>query len=511
MKKIEELSKVKGDAFDYYSKAADTGLFEKIFIVDEVLANIKKADAYFLIGEKGSGKTAYSVYISRNEKADIDSSIVLVQNTLYQKFINMKQQKMLGLSEMKDVWINLLYLILAERLKLLYAKRLLGGLKTRGLTKAIEEFYSNAFKPELVNAFEFVDNASSSINAMINAGVFSMEGSGGIQQQKKYVEQSYQISLMKIRDGFEKTFEEFSLSRPYILFVDGVDARPSEIESSVYFDCISSLINAVLEINSTVLAEKHIKIMPLMRPDVMYRLSVHNMNQKLRENTVLLTWETTYRDYVRSKLFKIADNYFSKQQDKVYEFEQCWNHYFPYSVKSRRGTDDNPFIEFLRYSTYKPRDVLTMLNEMVEATRGDSFSKQDFLSMLANYSHYVEGELKDYLLIYMSDDNFADFRGFFVNFAGHRDFDYDFFKRTHLAYIKYLHELGRPVPPGMSTAQEALQLLYDANIIGYKEMRNSFRMYWSYKERSYANMRPPVKLGGNYVFHLAYAKAFDIL
>lgn len=512
MKKIEELSRIKGDAFDYYVKNADAALFEKIFLVDEILDDIRKKDTYFLIGEKGSGKTAYSVYMSRKEN-DVNSSIVLVQNTLFQKFINMKQQKMLGLSEMKDVWVNLLYLVLAERLKDLYKNSFLGGMKTKGLNRAISEFYSNAFKPELVNAFEFVDNASSSINAMIEAGVFNGSGKIDSSQQKKYVEQSYQISLMKIRDGFEKVFEEFDLKKQYILFIDGVDARPYELDSKVYFDCITSLVNAVLEMNAGVLAYKNIKIMPLMCPDVMYRLPVHNMNQKLRENSVLLNWQTTYKDYVQSKLFKVADNYFSKQQDKFFAFEECWDHYFPYRVSSRKKVNDNPFVEFLRYSTYKPRDILTMLNEMVDATKGDCFCEKNFQNMLSNYSRYIEGELKDYLLIYMSDENYADLRAFFSSFIGHRRFDFNFFVETHLKYIKYLREIGRSIPSSMSTAQETLQMLYDANIIGYEgtHVDNGWRMHWSYKERSYANMRPPVQTGGKYVFHLAYAKAFGIV
>ena len=49
---------------------------------------------------------------------------------------------------------------------------------------------------------------------------------------------------------------------------------------------------------------------------------------------------------------------------------------------------------------------------MIEATQGGSFREQDFLAILGNYSSYIEGELKDYLLIYMSDDDFADFRAF---------------------------------------------------------------------------------------------------
>ena len=45
-----------------------------------------------------------------------------------------------------------------------------------------------------------------------------------------YVEQSFQISLLKIRDGFEKAFMSVNLKKPTILFVDGIDARPRDID-----------------------------------------------------------------------------------------------------------------------------------------------------------------------------------------------------------------------------------------------------------------------------------------
>ena len=92
-------------------------------------------------------------------------------------------------------------------------------------------------------------------------------------------------------------------------------------------------------------------------------MPVHNMNQKLRNNSVLLNWVTSYRKYIDSKLFKIADDYFMKQQDYSYELGECWNYYFPYKVEYQEKwkAPDNPFVEFLRYSLYKPRDILTML------------------------------------------------------------------------------------------------------------------------------------------------------
>lgn len=46
-------------------------------------------------------------------------------------------------------------------------------------------------------------------------------------------------------------------------------------------------------------------------------------------------------------------------------------------ISGKWKAPDNPFVEFLRYSLYKPRDILTMLNEMVDATSGTQFKHSD--------------------------------------------------------------------------------------------------------------------------------------
>ena len=94
----------------------------KNILVDDIVEEICKPDKYFLIGEKGSGKTAYSVYMSKSDKINSFCSISLVENTLYQRFLNMKRQKALELSSFKDVWINLIYLILAEKIRKEYGE-----------------------------------------------------------------------------------------------------------------------------------------------------------------------------------------------------------------------------------------------------------------------------------------------------------------------------------------------------------------------------------------------------
>ena len=123
---------------------------------------------------------------------------------------------------------------------------------------------SDFVQPEFINAFEFVDNATASINSMLKQGVFSSGGKVTNESSQKYVEQSYQISLLKIRDGFEKAFAEIKLKKPTILFVDGIDARPRDIDNEQYFECLVGLVNAILEVNQTSFKEKNIKVMLLI-------------------------------------------------------------------------------------------------------------------------------------------------------------------------------------------------------------------------------------------------------
>ena len=389
------------------------------------------------------------------------------------------------------------------------------------MTKAIEEFYSNAFKPEFINALEFVEQSNASVNTMLKNGVFSLGEDIKEEFTQKYVEQSYQLSLMKLKDGFEKALQPLNMRNNFILFIDGIDARPAHISNKEYIECLKGLVNAVITLNGSFLKGLGIKIALLIRPDILYSMSIHNMNQKIRDNAVLLSWVTTYKNYRDSKLFTIADNYFSKQQDVPYQRGVCWDAYFPYKIRNRyyqrsgHPMLDDSFVGLLRYSLYKPRDILTMLNEFVNVGTGDSFKYRDFNDIILNYSEYLKGELKDYMLIYMSEDDYANFYTFFDLFENVK-FSYDDFVEIHTKFLKSLKELNRQIPYKMETPAETLQLLYDSNIICYEEQvckygKRHNKMSWSYKERNYANIQPEVKRKCTYRFHSAYARAFKIM
>ena len=74
MKKIKELYLGFSDAQNY-SERRNKEAFNEIFVKNKYLDNLVQPNVYFLIGEKGTGKTAYATYLSNNNYGVIKSVI----------------------------------------------------------------------------------------------------------------------------------------------------------------------------------------------------------------------------------------------------------------------------------------------------------------------------------------------------------------------------------------------------------------------------------------------------
>ena len=90
MKKISELDFGYGDAANYHHSRSYKQMFSNIFVRDRKLDNLMREDTYFLIGDKGTGKTAYAVFLSNNEYKNTESEVVNIESTDYKVFMNLK-------------------------------------------------------------------------------------------------------------------------------------------------------------------------------------------------------------------------------------------------------------------------------------------------------------------------------------------------------------------------------------------------------------------------------------
>ena len=91
MKKFGELDFGYGDAASYRNSRRYRDFFSKVFVKDEKLDQLMRDDSYFLIGDKGTGKTAYAVYLENNTYQNTKSRIVNMESTDYRIFQNLRK------------------------------------------------------------------------------------------------------------------------------------------------------------------------------------------------------------------------------------------------------------------------------------------------------------------------------------------------------------------------------------------------------------------------------------
>ncbi len=529
MIKINDLELGFPDA-ENYRRRENKEFLNQIFIRNNFLDKLCEPSTSFLIGEKGTGKTVYAVYLVNNNYRENSATIKYIRETEYIKFIAMKKEKHLDFSDYSSIWKVILYLLIAEQI---IEKEGMGFLnqfnKLKSIKNAIDEYYNKAFSPEIIQALEFVKE--SKIGAELFAKFSKVSGEQGASQT--FTESRFQSNLFYIQKHFEDAFRQVRLKQNYILFIDGIDIRPSSIPFNEYLDCIKGLANAIWEVNNDFFpsikgGQGRIRAVLLIRPDIFQTLGLHNQNSKVRDNSVFLDWRTEYANHRTSNIFQIIDHLLESQQDSTqintYQIGKTWDTYFPWDAPNikKHYANRTSFLLFLRWSYYRPRDILTMLVYLkeiyIEENRNDSTITLDNFENLTfkkRYSDYLLGEIKDHLTFYYKSEEYELFLKFFEYLN----------RKTFFTYNEYIAAWQKfeqnslkniDVPDFMSSSSAFLQFLYDLNIICYFEdnIKHGVRtphVRWCFRERSYANISPKVKAEVTYQIFYGLQKALNVV
>ncbi|MDB5713617.1 MAG: fun(Z), P2p22 [Sphingomonadales bacterium] len=524
MKTLNELTFGFTDAENYRRRENKT-LFSQIFLRTEALSGITDPSTFFLVGEKGTGKTAYAVYLSNSSSPSGRYSHKFIRETDYTKFISLKSQNALGLSEYTDIWKVILYVITAGSIITNESQRTVFGSKSKfpGLKAAIDEYYENAFSPEIVSGLQIVENSEQMVKLLVKhagltAGAESKNGVSSTQSLHRF-----QTDLLRIQKTFESAISSVSLTADHTIFIDGIDIRPENVPFGQYLDCIKGLANALWSINNDYFpairdSKGRCKVVALLRPDIFNSLGLQNRNTKLKDNSVILDWRTRYSNYRDSNLFKMADRLLSVQQNDAIVPGASWDHYFPFSATSHDAVDNNSsFITVLRYSFHRPRDILSILDTLEALYVKTGLSVNYFTDKNLNskefrraYGVYMLGEIKDSLSFYYDEAEYQIFLKFFEYLDGNNKFDYHKFLTAYAEFMRFVSSQEAKIPDFMGGAEELLQFLYDQNILSYIENTEDGRFIrWCFIERSPSNISPQVKTHSNYEIHYALANVLN--
>ncbi len=523
MKQIPMLGLGFRDAENYRRKE-EKEFFSRIFIRTPELDHLCEPSTFFLLGEKGTGKTAYAVFMSIMEYKNNSASLKYIRETDYQKFVEMRVSKHLSLSDYTSIWKVIIYLLLAQQIRDKESKNPLFKtfLKFDKLSIAIDEYYQHAFSPEIIYAIKFAEEAN------IAAELISKYAKVGVADKStiSFSENQFQVNLLYVQKQFEEAFSSLKLNQNYILFIDGIDIRPQTINLETYIECIKGLATAVWAVNNDFFAnikdsKGRMRVVLLIRPDIFYSLELQNQNSKIRDNSVVLNWITTYTEYKNSPLFLMADRLLSHQQDVTYPSGSVWAYYFPYNATNVRSKLASPssFVTFMRYSLYRPRDILTIMSiqrdNFIDQKRdnNDVFHYTDFTNpaFTRKYSDYVLGEVRDQIVFYYSLKDYESLIKFFQFLNGRSRFTYKEFIVAFNSFVAHMKRNKIPLPNFCDTPDNFLQFLYDLNIICYVvETKDEPFFGWCYRERSPSNIAPKVRTQVRYDVHYGLMKALDL-
>lgn len=509
-----------------YKRRENKQLFNKIFIRTSELDQLCEPNTFFLVGEKGAGKTAYAVYLGNNSYRNNATSLRYIRETDYQKFVELKRARHLTLSDYTNIWKVIIYLLLAEQTSKGEAKNPLWVqfVKFRNLKSAIDAYYKNAFAPEIIYAIQFAEEseiAAQLLSKYTNVG-------GKEKESISFTRNQFQTNLFYIQRKFEDALRSVKLTKNHLLFIDGIDIRPGSIPFDEYSECIKGLANAVWSVNNDFFSgikdsRGRMRVVLLLRPDIFNSLGLQNQNSKLRDNSVVLNWLTTYTEYRTSALFQMADRLLAFQQLEQSPVGEAWEYYFPFDAPSVTSNQVRPssFISFLRYSLYRPRDILAMLailkENFIEQRRAPNsvFKVTDFTNPMftRKYSDYLLGEVKDHLSFYYPAQDWENFVKFFQCLNGRWFFSYEEYLSSYREFIAFLDRNRENVPAFASTPDVFLQFLFDLNVLCYlaeSELHDERFYGWCFRERTATNIAPKVKTHVKYEIHFGLRKALDL-
>jgi len=499
-----------------YKKRGNKALFNKFFVRLPSLDKLLNPECYFLIGDKGTGKTAFAVFLSNNVYRDHKSALIAINETEYQSFAVLKRSNNLQLSGYDLIWRVILLLLLAEQIgESDYDANFLGRIKQFSqLRKAISAYYNGAFSPEIITALKLVETSEQSLKAIVEG----FEGGLAQKQEATSEEQRFQSNLRVIERSFIDALGRLKMLKNINLFVDGIDIRPRGMDYEDYLDCVRGLANAVWHLNHNVFhtfkdTPGRLKVVILLRPDIFASLGLQNQNAKIQDNSVYLDWLTSYSEYKDSEIFEVADRLLAVQQPKNCLPAEAWDHYFPFL-----NLDNEPcFVSFLRFSFYRPRDIIKMMQLLKdrfirsrkqphEVFTIDDFNNSDFRR---DYSNYLLGEVKDYLQFYYTDENIGMFMKFFIYLEGRSSFNLNDFEKSFDKFSKSNFHQRDSKPPFFEGPRQFLQFLYELGVVCYKDFTASGAFYHlCFRERTYANMHPKVSFEADeYIIHHGLRKA----
>lgn len=397
---------------------------------------------FLLIGRKGVGKTAYCSKMQKlsDEKDDLFTFKLNMNDFEFSTFGKTGiDDDVIGTQKYKTSWD---FLLLMTIYKILYNEMQITEIDK--INNII--FLLDSLGFSLDDGYKADVTKLSKLKVGINVKVFDLE----YEKEFNVKPRTYMERLSVITEKMLNVIKDVYLNeRQMIIILDGLDDILRYKKNKL--EIIASLIRSADYINDSVLSSKNkIKIIILMREDILSQLNDPDLNKIIQDGALYLSWGENLGD-----LRKLVDLRFGVKgipQDKA---EKCWDSIFPSKIKGKSSWD-----YVLDYTLYKPRDVLQFLKYCQSLySENESMTLSETLNVLKTYSNkYFIEEMKNELVGFVDDELINEIPAIFRKLGGRA------FKLDEIHKIANENNFRREI--SVDETKMLLLYLFEAGYIG---------------------------------------------
>jgi len=367
---------------------------ENYFYDNEYWKKIVVEPAYFIIGRKGTGKSAVYNWIKNRE---VENGMIISNLSFksfpFQKLLKLSDDDFTRPNQYQSIWK---YIILSE-----FAKQIVLDEQNKLLNHYTElyEFVNYRFGKNL-------KDLHSKITTSTNKTEFGLQYKGfgpkGISEREIQLGDEIE-NITEINERLEDLVlgNLAETQRSYLIQFDQLDDNYTlYIDNKKYFESLISLFKVIYSFNSTILAyNKNSKVVAYLRSDIYNQFSSHDPDSaKFDYHTYKLNWTIINKnDWTNPALLQLIniriENSVKELKGKG-SFNYIFNKRF---IKLREnGKSIEPFKYIIHRTFHRPRDLVQFCIKIRE--QADILNKLDYETINAaekEYSSWLIDELKN--------------------------------------------------------------------------------------------------------------------
>jgi energy-coupling factor transporter ATP-binding protein EcfA2 len=349
--------------------------------VNEV-GQIAKGDKYFVIGRKGSGKTALCEYFNRIEDSETFAVRLSFKSFPFNDLYNRPNSQFTVPNQFITIWKYVIYSSICRLM-----------------------IKNQAVEPHIRESLEKVYGGTASLSRLVGEWVSSeftvaFLGVSLKNSKNKGTDSTNWIERVSILEDF--LLERAEEAKYYVLF-DELDEDYRNIvktsESPLYIDLITSLFKAVQDVRATFARKQGSRILPVifLRDDI-YDLVQDSDKNKWRDFRVDLSWDHhKIRQVIAFRISRAIDPGCSH----ILPFKEAWEKLFG-RERVRMGQNKRLIhsFDFIARSTLlRPRDFVSYLQNCAEHALGQDseISPATIKFVDKAFSNYLREEFQDEL------------------------------------------------------------------------------------------------------------------